>query len=598
MFFDGFSCAVFSFYENGSECPAACGGVLDCLDKWGHYKMNQFSKNSKTLAGLSVLVFVLTGAALAQSTKGSDSSSQPSVSKSLPIPSLFLPSQQVPVQLKNLVAHQMKKFGTALGIPAEEIQKPQVERHGAFIISMTEKHVYCVDMGGNQIFRPREVAPYFTQAFSKNKLAGSEGSANNWRQVCTSLGLEPSGLTVPIKKSETLFLCDRSGGKISSCQGRTSIRMTDTPNNQYFQITSFDSKPIRIDTNLPCLETEKIKGQLRLVIADSSSTPGNTKVASPKDSAVMTVGTFYDPHEYEFKVNAVSYGGEEALRLGSTRNPFKPINYDLRSINFVDPDEYMSTPDYKYWCYQWWTRNGQVGGLRGNYNPGTATWDNPNVNVKQFPLKNYGVVGGLALEQHNVTLSDGKTYPCPLGYNQRLDSSFDRDLEQCTIAAFFTHGGPVAAKSGDLYYNLRRGLDIFFTFPSPNANLGQGQLRHVFLQGCSGMEHYNRKSQTSLLLYLLKDASISGLRTICGVDGGLKGLDRDGWKIAGLINKGDSISESWRNASIDESRVNCPVTVSYGGTSEEALSTLGDGRFSTRKTMPAFSAASDWNDAK
>ena len=87
---------------------------------------------------------------------------------------------------------------------------------------------------------------------------------------------------------------------------------------------------------------------------------------------------------------------------------------------------------------------------------------------------------------------------------------------------------------------------------------------------------------------------VKGLKTVCGIDGESVGLNRDGWRFFGYYHKGDSISDAWALAVIDEYPQNAPATAAYGKTMQEAIETLFDGRFSVERTTPRYGAVSVW----
>ena len=92
----------------------------------------------------------------------------------------------------------------------------------------------------------------------------------------------------------------------------------------------------------------------------------------------------------------------------------------------------------------------------------------------------------------------------------------------------------------------------------------------------------------------IEQAPADGLRTVCGSDGGDSGLDRNGWRYFGYYNKGESISDSWAFALLDEYVENCPATAAYGSTTREALGSLLTGRFNDQRAEAKAVAISLW----
>ncbi len=80
-------------------------------------------------------------------------------------------------------------------------------------------------------------------------------------------------------------------------------------------------------------------------------------------------------------------------------------------------------------------------------------------------------------------------------------------------------------------------------------------------------------------------------RLACGES---SGLDRGGWRFFGYYNKGESVSDSWALASLDEYIDNCQATAAYGKTTGEALESLLTGRFSDEKLEAMAVAISVW----
>jgi hypothetical protein len=93
----------------------------------------------------------------------------------------------------------------------------------------------------------------------------------------------------------------------------------------------------------------------------------------------------------------------------------------------------------------------------------------------------------------------------------------------------------------------------------------------------------------------IEQAPVDGVRTVCGGDGGNSDVDRGGWRYFGYYNKGESVSDSWALALLDEWVENCPVTAAFGSTTREALETLLTGRFNDQRAAAKAVAISVWS---
>jgi hypothetical protein len=178
----------------------------------------------------------------------------------------------------------------------------------------------------------------------------------------------------------------------------------------------------------------------------------------------------------------------------------------------------------------------------------------------------------------------------PYAVSQTFKAAFYRDLEQCHVAFLFTHGGPIQG-----VYQVRRGLDAWVKLAPPPRKLGVGKLRHLFLDGCAAFTYRRDPRAAHLVKTWIRQAPVNGLRTVCGVDGEASLLDRGGWRFFGHYNKGESVSDSWAFALLDEFVENCPVTAAYGKTTSEAVESLFRGRFTDEKAQPKAVAISIWS---
>jgi hypothetical protein len=142
---------------------------------------------------------------------------------------------------------------------------------------------------------------------------------------------------------------------------------------------------------------------------------------------------------------------------------------------------------------------------------------------------------------------------------------------------------------------VRRGLDVWIVLAPPSRKLGVGKLRHLFLDGCGAMTYRREPQSAHLVKTWIRMAPVNGLRTVCGVDGGASLLDRGGWRFFGYYNKGESVSDSWAFALLDEFVENCPATATYGKTRGAALESLLQGRFVDKRAQAKAVAVSVWS---
>ena len=195
----------------------------------------------------------------------------------------------------------------------------------------------------------------------------------------------------------------------------------------------------------------------------------------------------------------------------------------------------------------------------------------------------------------NNALSDHKVHVFPFATSERLEPQFYKDIADCNLAVFSTHGGPI---HGTL--QLRSELDRWFSLSYGNNKLGQGICNYVFLASCSMMGYFNieKDAPKPLETDWMNGKIVSGLRMACGFDGNAVTGGRNGWRYYGWYNKGDSISDSWCFSGVDDNDINDPVSVSYGTTASDAIANLADGRFLTVKVESKFAASSEWKSIK
>jgi hypothetical protein len=357
-------------------------------------------------------------------------------------------------------------------------------------------------------------------------------------------------------------------------------------NRRFFEaIYTADGEPLRIDTNLRDARTKRLANAL----ADQAPDPSIP--AMPLEQRQLTVGTFFSPGECRYELRACSFEGVPFLDLSQRRDPFGLDQATAANRPVVDTAAYRRSKNYHHCCWDWWTRYGRVGAVRGNHDPLADDWEHPRVRIRfHKDLADYALIGGEPPKRKYP--KPDKVYEYPYAPQARATAEFYDDLERCNAALFFTHGGDVGRR-----FRFLRSPDVWIVFEPPaGRGLGCGKLRHLFWDCCGAMSCVALPDERVLLETWLYNNWTDGVRTICGNDGGHAGLDRSGWRFFGYYNKGDSISEAWSISQIDETSGNCPATVAYGADRAAALDTLYTDRFSREPVKPAWAAVSIWTD--
>ena len=513
--------------------------------------------------------------------------------------------------LTDLAVRQFAAFGRALKIAAADLESPRTEMHGTFLAVRTDVWIYDIDMSGNQTFRPTANYSYMNLSTKNSRRLtdynpyASPQKVDDLIQTANSLAISldrNKSLSKRIFKKETL-VGGRCGGELLFRDGRFLTRLSGEADRYFQVIFDRDSMPIRIDTNI---QSDECKRLIQLLFQEIVRNERQTVL--PLKSEPLTFGTFFSPMEYRFESGAHTYEGEDFLQPAAKENPFKLNDFtgssvDLRidghfdaqkRTDLVDHAAWRKTDDYRFWKFYFWNRYGRIGGVRGNWIDETKSWELPNIKVEHHNLEGYRLVGGDPTETKEAILSDGKTYIFPFAISRQLDFNFYKDLENCTVAAFTTHGGPIQDR-----FQLARGRDIWFMPATIQNKLGRGNLRHLIFESCGAMGCFKEERAGAAYLSLASEwlpaTYVNGLRTACGGDGEMDTSGCGGWSFFEKYNKGSSISDSWLIAMVNESASsNNPVTVSYGATLEETLSTLADGRFSSERASAKYSAASVW----
>ncbi len=387
-------------------------------------------------------------------------------------------------------------------------------------------------------------------------------------------------------KRETLLLARIPRGTITEMPGRAIVRLLgqDDIDTGYFQAV-FDPKGALLRVDLAFGDARSSDFCIPALL------PRLSAGGKPSGDKPLTLGCFFDPGEYRFEISAFAVEGEPFLNLKEVSNPFGRDGFDLKLPHRVSVSRYRESQDYHWWCWAWWRRYGRVGGFRGNWleREGLAGWEYPQHQLlRHRSLASYGLVGGPPRQTKVIQQPDGPV-EYPFAISRNMEATFYRDLEQCHVAFLFTHGGPIQG-----IYQVRRGLDVWVVLMPYPRKLGVGNLRHLFLDGCAAFTYRREPEAAHLVRTWIREAPANGLRTACGVDGAASLLDRGGWRYFGHYNKGESISDSWAFALLDEYVENCPASAAYGNTIGEALESLLMGRFSDQKIQAKAVAVSVW----
>jgi hypothetical protein len=394
----------------------------------------------------------------------------------------------------------------------------------------------------------------------------------------------------PAVKHEILLLAQVPAGNIAAISGRTIVRLLgpDDIGEGHFQAV-FDPQGslLRVDIAFANARTKDLCKAARL----DHTTPALRATTEPP----LALGCFFDPGEYRFEISAFSVEGEPFLQLNQASNPFGRDNFDLRVPHRVSVPRYRDSKDYHWWCWAWWHHYGCVNGFRGNWldGEGRSDWEFPRHQVHHHhSLASYETVEGQPRRTKIIPQSDGPA-AYPHAISQHFKETFYRDLEQCNVAFLFTPGGPIQG-----VYQVRRGLDVWVILAPPRRKLGVGSLRHLFLDGCSAFTFRREPQAAHLVQTWIRRAPANGLRTVCGVDGEASLLDRGGWRFFGHYHRGESISDAWAFALLDEFVENCPATAAYGQTIQEAVESLLAGHFSDQKASAKAVAVSVWSGSR
>ncbi|MFC1857380.1 DUF6345 domain-containing protein [Thermodesulfobacteriota bacterium] len=492
--------------------------------------------------------------------------------------------------IHSLTKEQFDRFCRTIQVDGGQ---PAVKVFRHWIQAKTPKWIYTIDTAGNQCLRPESLLPYIEPSLSgkpvdeKTALSLTPDThqwlvARVWVAATKLIGNPKDWYEYATVKKEVV-LAGKCGAKVRLFPGRILVRLSDREDVAYFQMVFTPrGDPVRVDTNVS-------SNPLPPIVALHAGVASNNG-AFEEWQEKIGFGMFFDPDEYRFEINAHSYEGEPFLSPTETNIGFGNDKFDVRFPHLVNVTQYRKSKDYKSWCWHWWSIYGRVNGARGNWDQTLSRWQNQHAGIRHHrSLKEYRLVGGEPGKTKNFQQPDGKTYRYPHAAGRQMEKKFYNDLEECHVALLFTHGGPI-----DNRLQLRRGLDVWFSVGQSHYKFGRGRLRHLFIQGCSAMTCFKQRDVRLATEEWMTARYVKGLRTICGVDGESVGLERDGWRFFGYYHKGNSISDAWALAVIDEYPQNAPATAAYGRTMQEAIETLFEGRFSVERAKPRYCAVSVW----
>jgi hypothetical protein len=525
-------------------------------------------------------------------------------------------------------------------------------------IEVSSAHwTYVFDRAGHQIFRPitllphlkatltRDIGPILTRwlekpvpeelvmqakqivqsTFGGDASVGAAIKAMPTRELITSKKADSEKVRFHEGRIMVLFSREKPDASMvrsyRSSMGYTvdghpvmKVESADTPSRSYEAAITFapgGGKLIRAESSIQSPEVRDAARSLNEGLAKGTILGR----ATPYDFS-LRFGSFHDPDEKRFELNAYSYEGEKFLQPSNWLcsadecdnyedekcrdcNPFYPCFPDpdiwwCSDAMFPTTDEYRNRTDYRnhyrYWSWYWWFIFGQKNGIRGNWNESTQSWEkgvtvSPPKNLESYDFT--GLAG--PLQQGFSCNNDPFSYRAATG--KKLKAPFYQDLESNHIALINTHGGPI-----DGVYQMRRGMDIWFKLHEEGDDgLGKGRLRYLFLETCSGMNWNNNVfwQPQNLFTDWMNWHVADGLRMALGYDGSRIGHFWNGWLFFGYYHGGDSISQAWFNQALLTHSCNVPVVVAYGDTEEETLATLLDGRFKRSRGGKGWIIASE-----
>lgn len=453
--------------------------------------------------------------------------------------------------------------------------------------------IYSFSSSGRETFRVRSNTQFVIDTFDKPL----GRSVSRWKSsrpdtslmtgskdlLSKALGASFSEKDKVSAKRELILAATTSKGNINHYQGRLLVRVEG---KSCFVIYSPSGQPIRIESSFVTPQIERLKSLLQEGLAQNLI--DQIKYEAP----ALDFRAFYAPTEHRFEIAALSYIGEDFLNLQDLKNPFPSDSFKLKYTDLVNTEDYRNSSDYKKWCYKWWDMYGRVNGVRGNWNQAAKSWDKHKVVGSHHSLADYALADGEPSETRLHEYTNGKKKDVPFKVGAKLEPRFYEDLEASNVSIIITHSGPI----NDVY-QFQRSQDIWIILhEEDDPGLGHGNLRHLFLEGCSGINYLSDNDYHNLFSDWIAPHVAAGIRTISGYDAGAGLLDRNGWRFFGRYNKGDSIADSWLLSVTDECRDNNPATIAYGASKEAAFKTAMDGRFESESAVATWAVFSAWYD--
>jgi len=490
----------------------------------------------------------------------------------------------------------------------------------------SDKWTYVLDSSGHQIFRPLASYPFIAPSFEEDLGDGLE----DWMAQPLSiqmidhardLVISAFGINYPDDPDTRIFpkrdvFISRSLEPDSTryYAGETSVLFSPPFPLEF----TFGSAVAYAPGGQPYrLENRVVTAAMRAVIPVFQYGLSHGLIVGRWEwfDPVLRLGVFIDEDQSRFQINAFSYFGESFLTTSEPPcYPYDDSCNPYRNYTFLDFCTdiplpwpiwwYRGTRQYMYRCWHWWRVCGGLGGIRGNWDLATGGWQNQGVIIQHHEyLESYGYegcnFGGIFSHEYCLGTEFELIFQTEAFQGCRLDDEFYNDLEDCHVAVFNTHGGPIDPDpyDGVAEYSLHflRGYreypvpdfdDWFMIHQEGDPGLGTGLLRHIFLESCAPMNWFNEEAplgEGGLFEEWMNSHVADGLRTACGFDGLYVGSSRTGWLFFGHYNLDESVTQSWHWASMEECDTNHPVTVAYGATEEEAAQILLDGRFTQQR---------------
>lgn len=521
---------------------------------------------------------------------------------------------------------------------------PEAEFIGHHIQVSSENWVYVLDDTGQQIFRPRNMYPHIESSLFSEIPSLSEWKKwtvpqstidEATRVAMAALATNYLGdLIVDVETKRELIALkylDSPETPMTYHEGRTKILFRpETPDAPLIERTrtQFTNDP----EGRPIIQAETVYSPPRshetaISLAHGRVLRVDSVFLTPDDRAVvelfrdglmngyikgvypqiapMVFGTFFQNDEWRFPFSAHTWEGEDFITtsepdciLTGLCNPyqFEPIPYCTHLGLFDDPrvvfDDFRTTNAYKHEYWHNWQFWGRRNGIRGNcedYDVFTQTcldWEIDNWIIRHNDLGNYGWLCPdpdtpppfCVAEYSDWFYCTGETTVFPSGGGYTMRDAFYSDLEESHVAMLTAHGGPAW---GIDYYQFQPYRGIWaYVHTAGLDGLGKGNLRHLFLSSCAGM-NMNEEEPYYLADVWLNNHVADGIRSVFGTDGAFYASPfEEGLMFFRYYHSGDSVNESWSNMALTIDSHNVPVGVGYGDNPFDALASLLDQRFS------------------